>query len=378
MKFNKWTVGLAAVGAVSMASAVRADEAKMSVVNTALSSTTLSGYVDVGLTYATGDQTANSSGVAGTAGVIDRFSLNDVDITLDKPLDATAWSAGYHVELNTGQQAVGWGGANSAAAIRQGYITLNTPLGNGLTWKAGIQDDVIGYEGNTDGANPNYTRSYGYFVEPTTLLGLLGTYQFCSAVSATVGVANVIPTSHFFSAASDFAYVGSLSLTAPDSWGFLKGGTASFGMVGNFDNGGVVNYYAGVTIPTPLNALKVGAAVDFVSLANKHHSGGLNGDSGQVFGVYTTFAATDKLSFNARAEYFNLANLATFYGVTPYAGNADSGFEVTTTVAYNLWANVTSRAEFRWDRSEHGQPFGTNNTSYQNSFLISMNLIYTF
>ena len=26
MKFNKWTLGLAAVGAVSMASAVRADE----------------------------------------------------------------------------------------------------------------------------------------------------------------------------------------------------------------------------------------------------------------------------------------------------------------------------------------------------------------
>ena len=47
MKFNinKWTLGLAAVGAVSMASAVRADEAKLSQVQTALSNTIISGYV---------------------------------------------------------------------------------------------------------------------------------------------------------------------------------------------------------------------------------------------------------------------------------------------------------------------------------------------
>ena len=45
MKFNKWTLGLAAVGVVSLASAACADE-KMSQVQTALSNTTLSGYVD--------------------------------------------------------------------------------------------------------------------------------------------------------------------------------------------------------------------------------------------------------------------------------------------------------------------------------------------
>jgi len=47
MKFNKWTLGLAAVGVVSLTSAARADETKISQVQTALSDTTLSGYVDV-------------------------------------------------------------------------------------------------------------------------------------------------------------------------------------------------------------------------------------------------------------------------------------------------------------------------------------------
>jgi len=49
MKFNKWTVGLAAIGAVSLASTARADE-KMSPVQTALSNTTLSSYVNVAAT----------------------------------------------------------------------------------------------------------------------------------------------------------------------------------------------------------------------------------------------------------------------------------------------------------------------------------------
>src|SRR5215469_5657948 len=50
MKFNKWTVGLAAIGVVSLASAARADE-KMSSVQTALTQTTLSGYVDTAMQY---------------------------------------------------------------------------------------------------------------------------------------------------------------------------------------------------------------------------------------------------------------------------------------------------------------------------------------
>src|SRR5436309_6406061 len=45
MKFNKWTVGLASAGVVSMASVVQADE-KPNMVQTMLDSTMLSGYVD--------------------------------------------------------------------------------------------------------------------------------------------------------------------------------------------------------------------------------------------------------------------------------------------------------------------------------------------
>src|SRR5271167_2821932 len=82
MKFNKWTMGLAAVGVVSLASAARADE-KVSQLNTALSNTTLSGYVDVGAQYVTAGGAAYSLSPSAPNAI----SMNVVDLALDKPLD---------------------------------------------------------------------------------------------------------------------------------------------------------------------------------------------------------------------------------------------------------------------------------------------------
>ncbi|HUE35750.1 MAG TPA: hypothetical protein VMO20_00060, partial [Candidatus Acidoferrum sp.] len=95
MKFNKWTVGLAAVGVVSLASAARADE-QMSQVQTALTQTTLSGYVDTAMQYNPGtDGNPNTHGVSGaniphySFAKDDGFSLNAIDIALDKPEDSS-------------------------------------------------------------------------------------------------------------------------------------------------------------------------------------------------------------------------------------------------------------------------------------------------
>src|SRR5580698_859346 len=113
MKFNKWTVGLVAVGVVSLASAARADE-KMSQVQTALSQTTLSGYVDTAAQY--NPNTDMGPGVAYPGNVPkysfaqdDGFTLNAIDIALDKPEDSSQWAAGYHIEAMAGADSVGIG-----------------------------------------------------------------------------------------------------------------------------------------------------------------------------------------------------------------------------------------------------------------------------
>src|SRR6201999_1494493 len=114
------------------------------------------------------------------------------------------------------------------------------------------------------------------------------------------------------------------------------------------------NFYAGLTIPTPCNALKVGASFDLASAANEGVGNSQN-DSGWVVGLYGNFQATDKLSFNLRGEYFDLSG---DNGFDPGYSENGKGEEITATVQYNLWANVISRAEFRWDHTDSGAAFG--------------------
>src|SRR5437773_114001 len=111
MKYNKWTLGLAAAGVVSLASAAQAEEAQhqTSQVLTAVSSTTLSGYVDTSMIWKPGTGNANLPGRAfDGVGKLDGFNLNVAEIQLEKPLSEDQWAAGYRVQLLVGPDANGY------------------------------------------------------------------------------------------------------------------------------------------------------------------------------------------------------------------------------------------------------------------------------
>src|SRR5438876_5072292 len=143
MKFNKWTVSLAALGVVSLASAAKAEE-KASSVMTALSSTTLSGYVDTSAqwNFGTGNKALPDYKFGGGSKA-DGFNLNVVQLRIEKPLDEAEWAAGYRVDLWAGPDANTLGtqstshesGTSSDFAVRQAYVALRMPIGNGLDWK---------------------------------------------------------------------------------------------------------------------------------------------------------------------------------------------------------------------------------------------------
>ena len=90
------------------------------------------------------------------------------------------------------------------------------------------------------------------------------------------------------------------------------------------------------------------------------------------------------MSFNLRAEYLASAGSGLYdannLGVVN--GGSNTAEEFTATAQYNLWANVISRVEFRWDHAEHGNFFGYNSTTGNpnkgNDFLLALNLIYQF
>jgi hypothetical protein len=109
--------------------------------------------------------------------------------------------------------------------------------------------------------------------------------------------------------------------------------------------------------------LKIGSCFDYLDIHNGHVTGNNGNDSVWNIAFYSTIQATDKLSFNLRAEYLSTADISagdatTIFGSGVYGKNTAE--ELTATVQYNLWANVISRAEVRWDHTEHFNGFGAN------------------
>lgn len=397
MNMNKWTKGLAALGVVSLASAANAEEA-FNVVQTTLSATTISGYVNASAwwnpnTAAANGQTPIYPAIPLSSGKQDGFNLDSVRISLDKALDPTVnWGSGYKVDMIYGDDAAALNtfGDDSYFALQNAFLALRAPVGNGLDFKFGVFDALLGYETFTAGNNPNYTRSYGWGLEPTTMTGAIAMYKFSEWLSVAGGIANTYgPTinekAHFASdydkAESYKAYTGQIALTATEDMGFLEGSSLYFGIINGFNSamvgtsnngvdfsgGNMCNVYVGTTLNTPIKTVKVGAAYDYAGTSE----GGLwaNAAAG-----YVSWEAMDKLTLFGRGEYSWRSEGFTTEGLPTKV------FAATATVQYDLWENVLSRLEVRWDRDATGGTSysSANNGMMKNAFMVALNLIYRF
>ena len=276
---------------------------------------------------------------------------------------------------------------------------------------------------------PTYTRSYGHSIEPQTQTGVLASYRFCDAFSASAGVADTVsstingraqngssgvvsgPFAGFWNQAyaaaginpSDVtgkdpkaesykAYMGSVALTAPDSMGFLKGSTLYAGIVNGYNSSvwgtglgaNQTSYYVGTTLATPVTGLRLGAAFDYLNYQDMSRV--VNGNNVSLnpyawaTAGYISYQATEKLSFHTRVEYTEEKFGAEINGVE--GPNKAKIFAATFTTQYDLWKNVISRVEFRWDHSANGNDMFQGNVAGEpdrkNSFLLAANVIYKF
>jgi hypothetical protein len=456
MKFNKWTLGLAAIGAVSLASVAKAEETP-SMVKTLVSGTTISGEVDTSFewavdpaheTFAVGGLFGGYSSHSGSsyspvgipfrANKQDGFNLNVVEVNIEKPMDEMPWSSGYKVQLLFGPDAVGYnpsangaggqfaGGTGSDFAIKQAYVTMRVPVGNGIDLKMGVFDTIIGYEVFEAGNNPNFSRSWGYAIEPTQHTGLLASYKINDNISVSAGVANTlsagINTRNNKQGRNSYMEktgLASITLTAPQSWGWLSGASLNGGLVYGFNGvaSDAINLYLGLTIPTPIKGLAFGAAFDYLSYSrwyineestydysyaccccdNNYYndyytvtsSHGRESVEAYSLAGYGTWQVTEKLGFNLRGEYvhgeykdsgaaytdsYDYCTDWSSYGDTYFYNNHGDVdlFAVTATLQYNLWANVISRVEARYDTACYS------GGSSQDQFSIYLNIIYKF
>ncbi len=188
-------------------------------------------------------------------------------------------------------------------------------------------------------------------------------------------------------------YFGAVTLTAPDSWGWAKGSTLTAGVLNGYApaqtwyGGTQTSWYLGITAPLPVTGLKVGAAFDYLNLGATDYGDGDYDGYAWAAALYANYQYNDKLSFAARYDYWKGGG--NWWGDTAL----DSA---TVDAQYQLWANVISRLEVRWDHTEHGTMFGGtapyyytesgyNYTGYsgetglkENAFMVALQVIYQF
>ena len=348
-------MGLAAAGVISFAAVAQAEEKPTHQVLTAVSSTALSGYVSTSVGWEPGKAVTTKRYSYANAG--DQFNLNVVDLKLSSALAEGEWATGYNVELWLGPDAVGLGNTLGAPttdlAIKNANVTLNIPVGNGIQAKIGVFDSIVGYESANSIENPNYTRSRGYTIEPTSHTGLLLSYKVADALSINAGVANTYNAALNAASESRKTYLASVSLTAPDSLGFLKGAVLTAGVVDGFTSTSIgaaaapdqTLVYVGATLPTGIDKLTLGVAWDHLNIRKS------TADA-DALAIYLSLKTCEKSTLNLRVEYDRTANLAVGNANPVHTGAEFLG--TTLTFDYKLWANVVSRLEYRWDHDLNG------------------------
>jgi hypothetical protein len=411
---NPWTLGLLVAGVVSHGSLIQAEEAPQQQLLTALSSTTLSGYVDTSAIWKFGTDEPSGRTLPGRTfdgpDKQDGFNLEAVKLTLEKPLQEGQWSAGYKADLVFGPNANYYGtvlnGGSSESLndfnVKQAYVALRAPVGNGLDIKVGVFDTIIGYEVFETVNNPNYSRSYGYALEPTHHTGVLATYQFAPWLSVSGGIANTYTgfinsraargSSSEFASESEKTYMGSVTVTLPEQAGGFAGSALYLGVVdglngagANTSNHDITSFYAGATVNTPVKGLTFGVGYDYRN-DGPPVTGALLSDDNRAYAVagYATFAFTEKFKASARIDYVNADN-GTFYGdpgsgavyEITHTSTREKLLGSTLTVDYSLWDNVVTRLELRWDHSLTGDhPYA--NADEKNAVSLAANVVYKF
>jgi hypothetical protein len=274
MKMNKWTVGLAAAGVVSLASTAQAEENS---VLTSLGSTVLSGSVEA--SYIGGFSSDNNLYSDGG------FGAHGASLSVGSPLGGGDYAAGYNVELLLGQRAASFAGAGDEFLLKNANVGMSLPFGNGIDLTLGLFDTIVGYEVEASASNPNVMRSYGYGIEPFTHTGLLASTSIAEGLNFSAALINQFdstddtegsnPNNATNDAHAQLGYGLALEYTLPDSLGFLAGNSLYVGYVNGNDDGNVATgdttgvatndnslLYIGANVNTPIEGLSLGLAYD--------------------------------------------------------------------------------------------------------------------
>ncbi|MFO1497369.1 MAG: outer membrane beta-barrel protein [Verrucomicrobiota bacterium] len=136
----------------------------------ALSDISLSGFVQASYFYNTKEPADQKSDGYLWNTTHNSFSINKVKVTLaSKPVERSGekFDAGFRTSLIWGEDAPVLNTGNPIGGLeelREAYVEMNVPLGEGLNVKAGQLISLLNWESGDGGAvNPNFSQGYQWF-----------------------------------------------------------------------------------------------------------------------------------------------------------------------------------------------------------------------
>jgi len=346
------------------------------------------------------------------------FNLNAVKLTLEKALsDKVEYTAGFRADLMFGEDAgilngnatANKGGTATATNIdsqfflEQAYVNFRVPVGNGLDFKVGKFVTLLGYEIIESPGNINFSRGLLFTnAIPLTHTGILASYKFNDIVDAQFGFVNGWNNGQADTAGIQGvgkAITGRVAVNAPGgnatiANSFIYSMDGEPGTTSSLftENGGPVFLWDiwGQWYPTFVKdkALLLAFNVDLGFAENAQADNVYGGPavantSWWGAALYAKYQFTKVFSLGARGEYLHGDNILKFGGVPVPGTNASFGpatnpfgsvdiWSWTLTAGFNIWENLLTRVEYRYDLSKDNFINGCNQQQ------IAVNLVYSF
>jgi hypothetical protein len=304
------------------------------------------------------------------------FSLNVVNLTIERAAPTDRVGAGFHTETWLGQNAavVKSVGLNLGldADIWQAYGILNLPVGkhgNYLQLKAGKIATLLGVEVGEDVLNPNLGVGYqDIFLEPFTETGAELDGKFSPKWDAELRVTN--GWDQVTDVNKSKTVTARLGLTPDDKTLIaLTGYLGPEQVLNNADNRTGANLVASRKITAVLTAQ---LQLDYGEEADAAPDSGLAKWYGA--GGWLTYAIVPSAVLAIRGDYMNDRNGARTSGVLGFPVNTGMKVRsVTGTLNVSYWEHALLRPEVRFDRATLPVFDGRKN---QVSFGIGVSYIY--
>ena len=324
--------------------------------------TTLAGFKLTGFAEGSYSYSGHSIGGSTIVGRLydrlqNRFMLNALAVVLDKPYDATKFSAGFHTEVLIGQDATviqsdgGTFNLGPQGDIPHLYVTLNVPTssGNGLQFKVGRMVTLMGVEVIETIANPNWSEANQFiYVENFTGTGVSVETKFSDHVDAQFRVING------WDQVSDNNNRKSLMGRV----GIYPDALSSLSLVGYWgpeeaSNNTANRYGVNAVLWRKVGKTNVWVQGDYgQEQANAALPDPTPDAKWWALGAWVTYDFSPTAGLALRGDYVNDQNGARTSGLFGFSPNTGQKFgSGTATLNIRAWPNAVVRPEVRYDRS---------------------------